>query len=292
MAFVEWVFSGLGTAVAVALIKSFRNRSDHQSEIVEANPEADFGENENDVVQTEAQKVSQRMNEVVALINARRRYRKYTVADVAQLLDYEKVSDLENLLSGKQEPTFSQLKAYASEFKVNYEWLTTGYGTPFKTVVRCLFDPEDYLSLIEEEKPERVYFVKCRNERCEMFIVLKHNDWSYSICPKIWHISSCVGAGGEGQIHSLFKMIQRLRKRGLYNKCDGVLIGQQNFDALYDGSVFAGAIIGKCGIDHWFDDFSDVYHKYPIAKGYGETHGEEFLNAQSIVRSHEREWGV
>ena len=84
-------------------------------------------------------------------------------------------------------------------------------------------------------------------------------------------------------------MILKLREQGVYNKCWGVLINQQNFDDLYDGSVFPGTVLEKCGTNHWFDDFSDVYHQYTIAKGYAEMHGEEFLSAQAIVRSHERE---
>jgi hypothetical protein len=39
--------------------------------------------------------------------------------------------------------------------------------------------------------------------------------------------------------------------------------------------------------DPWWDDFTDIEHKYPIAENYRQWHGEPFIKAQEIVK-----WGL
>ena len=37
--------------------------------------------------------------------------------------------------------------------------------------------------------------------------------------------------------------------------------------------------------NHWWDDFTDVYHKEVIAEDYESSYGKGFMHAQSLVRS-------
>lgn len=295
MSTVEWLFSGVGVKIGEYFLKLLFGKQRHEEDVA---PQVTVCEKVDECVaevgvdeHTEAQSVSIRLKRSFDLINEANRYNSYSYADFAQQLCLKRVSDFEDYVLGVKEPDFDFMKLYSSEFNVNYEWLTAGRRLPFSTTVEHGFDPCDYLDLIQDSAPERVYFVKCKTERAEMFIALKYSDLKYAICPKIWHISSCVGAGGAGQIHNLYIMIKKLKETGLYSRCWGVLLSKNEFDDLYDGQYFPGKVLGHKRANFWFDDFADVYHKDSTEEQYRQMHGEEFVHAQGIVRSGEEYYG-
>ena len=285
MSFIEWFFSGAGTIVLGIVLKHMF-KSDGSSQ---ANSSVSLHENKaasqaiEEAEVTEAQMVSVRMAEALKLLNSGR-FQPYTVSDLAQFLDLKRVSELEEFITGQREPSFEFLELFAFKLGLNYEWLTSGHSSPYRTTVKHLHFPEDYLGMIEEQSPESIYFVKCRDECCKMFIVLKHSDLKYSICPMVWHISGHVGAGGSRQLYSFYKMLQRLHENNFYSRCYGVVLDEKEFHNLLNGDVFPRTVLRRRNIDYWFDDFSDIHHKYPIAERYRELHGEEFLRAQDIVK--------
>ncbi|TIH19256.1 XRE family transcriptional regulator [Marinifilum sp. JC120] len=236
--------------------------------------------------QTEAYAISRRVGKVVEMMNAGR-HTRYTLAELAQVLGMERVGDLEKIISGENEPSFKFLKDFSCHFGVDFDWLASGQNTPFATTLIHFNFPGAYLEIIEEQQPEKIYFVMCQGDTPDAFIVLKNSRLNYSVCPTMWRISSRIDYGVEILLHDFYKMQQKMDAMGMFSKCYSVSLKRDVFHELHYGEIFPGRALEEACKSKWFEDFFDIYHKYPIADRYGEFYGAEFLLAQGIVRDHE-----
>lgn len=234
--------------------------------------------------ETEVEKIAKRFQHILILMNTGRTYQEYTIAKLSQLVKLHKISELENIFLGVEDPSFDFMQRFCGTFGVNYEWLAEGKGEPYYNDGPRGYDPLDNIEYIKSSNPVEIYFIFCKSDIGEAFITLKFSDWKYKILYKIWHISSHVAGEGQRQILSMYKFIKKLRAEGFYNRCWGRILDQSSFDKLYSGSSFPGSIIGKYANSPWWDDFTDIYHKYPIAENYAMRYGKGFIDAQDIVR--------
>jgi hypothetical protein len=62
----------------------------------------------------------------------------------------------------------------------------------------------------------------------------------------------------------------------------GNIISEKNFLDIFSGKVYPGNFIDPRD-NKWWDDFTDIYHHYPISAGYESSYGKEFTEAQKIV---------
>jgi hypothetical protein len=113
---------------------------------------------------------------------------------------------------------------FCFNFGINRDWLIEGKETPYSNHDALQFDPCDYLAEILNSNPERIFFILCRSEVGEAFLILKFFDWRYKILRKIWHISNHVGGSGQGQIIGMYRLINSLRDKGLSHKCMGQIV--------------------------------------------------------------------
>ena len=234
---------------------------------------------------SEVASIVKRFNRILDLMNEKRRYRKYTIAGLAQLMKLHSVGELESVFLGNHEPSFDFINHFCETFGVNRNWLIEGKEAPFRNSDEAHYDPIEYLNEIENLKPNKLYFIRSASEVGEVFLLLKFSDHKYKIISRVWHISDHVGAGGQSQILGMYRLILALQMSKFGLSCGGRILKEENFNDLLYGEVFPGSIIDFPAQENpWWDDFVDVYHKYPISSNYASLYGNGFIAAQSIVR--------
>ncbi|ADN75762.1 hypothetical protein Fbal_1558 [Ferrimonas balearica DSM 9799] len=234
---------------------------------------------------TEVELIASRFRESLKIMNEGNLYSPFTISKLAQLMRLQKTGDLEKVFNGKEEPSFEFIDHYCNTFGINKGWMIHGQGTIYDNQEKTNFDPLDYYSDIEKSNPNEIYFIMNRSEVGEVFIILAMSDYKYKILKRTWRISKHVGGGGRSQIFGLYKLIKELKENGYGLKCGGRILEPIIFEKLLSGSVFPGSILSKYSDENpWWDDFTDVYGKYPISSNYKEWYGKGFSYAQSVVR--------
>ena len=57
------------------------------------------------------------------------------------------------------------------------------------------------------------------------------------------------------------------------------------FENLLSGRIFPDSVLSRSSHENpWWDDFTDIYGKYPISSNYEGWYGKGFAYAQSVVR--------
>ncbi|MBH0015944.1 hypothetical protein [Pseudoalteromonas sp. NGC95] len=234
---------------------------------------------------TEVDKVASRFRESLELMNVGNSYSPYTVAKLAQLMKLHKIGELERVFNAQEEPSFEFIDHFCSTFGINKDWLIHGQRAPFANPEQTNFDPLEYYSQIDKENPNRIYFIMNDSEVGEVFILLELSDFKYKIFQRTWHVSSHVGSGGRSQIYGLYKLICKLKKNDFGLKCGGRILESDAFEKLRSGKVFPDSALTRPTHENpWWDDFTDIYGKYPISTNYEEWYGKGFIYAQSVVR--------
>lgn len=287
----EWLFSGAGIAI-ITLVLSFlfrRKSPDKPDAPPNQQVVAKEAESMPSVLPkelTEVEKMAERFRTILELMNEGRNYSKFTIPQLAQIMKLHKISELENVFIGRDEPSFSFVEDFCRTFGVCKEWLVEGKGAPYSSDTPSRSDPMDYLTLIEEMAPESIYFVRENTDTAPAFILLKLSKWKYLILSRTWHISDVVGAGGQRQLYSFYCLIKELRdKRSLHTSCWGLTLDKVEFNSLLCGETFPGKYTDTgFSEDPWWDDLTDINHKYPIAESYEQWHGKSFIKAQEIIK--------
>lgn len=240
---------------------------------------------------TEVEKVAERFRTILELMNQGPNYSKFTIPQLAKLMKLQSISELENVITGRSEPSFAFIDDFCDTFGVSREWLIEGKEAPYSSTITSKSDPMDYLPLIEEISPEGIYFVREKSDISPAFILLKVSEWKYMILNRTWHISNVVGASGQRQLYSFYRLIKELRdKKKLHTICWGLTLSKDEFNALLFGEIFPGKYI-NCGFseDPWWDDLTDIEHKYPVAENYEQWYGKSFVSAQEIIKWYKSE---
>lgn len=234
---------------------------------------------------TEVELVASRFRETLELMNENNSYSPYTIAKMAQLMKLHKIGELERVFNAKEEPSFEFIEHFCSTFGINKDWLIHGQHNPYTNPEQTSFDPLEYYSEIEKENPNRIYLIMNSSEIGEVFILLELSDFKYKILQRTWHVSSHVGGGGRSQIYGLYKLIIKFKRTDHNLKCGGRILEPNVFESLLSGRVFPDSILSRPSHENpWWDDFTDVYGKYPISSNYEEWYGKGFSYAQSVIR--------
>lgn len=274
------------TAVLTLIGLSIKSSESSEKEIVFKSKPHETPEVKSEVNKpTEVALVASRFRESLDLMNEGNSFSPYTIAKLAQLMKLHKIGELERVFNAEEEPSFEFIDHYCNTFGINRDWLIHGQGTTYDNPEQTNFDPLAYYSEIEKENPNRIYFIMNNSEVGEVFILLELSDFKYKILQRTWHVSSHVGGGGRSQIYGLYKLIKKLKKNGLSLKCGGRILGPQIFEKLLSGKVFPDSVLSRPSFENpWWDDFTDVYGKYPISSNYEEWYGKGFSYAQSVIR--------
>lgn len=284
MEYFQIIFSGIGVFV-INWVKEFLSKKRNKKNESQLKLELEKSSlTESVSILTEKDKLTQRFQYVLTLMNYTSCHGGFTKAKLAKIMKLDKISSLEKYTTGEEEPSFIFLEQFCEKFGINFQWMTEGISEPFYNEKYIRFDPIDYYEEIERLQPEKIYFIRCNSEISEFFIVLKLADWNYLICHRIWHLSDHVGGTGRDQLVKFYKLVNKLRNNGFYCKCSGRTLTNDKFDKLYLGQVFPAEIINISQTDNpWWDDFTDIKHHYPISESYLKMYGQSFINAQKIV---------
>lgn len=285
----EWLFSGVGVFVLSAIGSVLFIRNNKEDRTKAHSTSTPKTENEvaiKPVATTEVEKLAQRFRKVLELMNEGRNHSKFTIPQLARIMKLHSISELEGVFIGKKEPSFQFITDFSTAFGINEKWLIEGVATPYSSSISSKGDPLDYLEDIESIKPESIYFIREKTETSCAFILLKLTKWKYVILDRTWHISDHVGHGGQRQLLSFYKLIKKLRdEKRMHTSCWGLTLEKDLFDALLCGEKFPGQFTDTgFSEDPWWDDLTDINHKYPIAENYERWHGKSFIKAQEIIR--------
>lgn len=281
---IEWVFSGIGSNIATGLYKKFvkNNDNDYKPEKLIENMKT-----KQDVLSynyidknCEVMNTIGRLNQYKDILQESNE--QYTIPRLAKIMGFSSTGELECYFKGEKEPDFAFLEKFSDVFGINYDWLSEGRGKPFVTDGEHY--PESCYSYIENLNPEKIYFIRSDAKEGFTGIILQINDYKCKIVDGRWHISSYVGAGGQMQIYSMYKLIKRLRENGYSSKCFGRTLGDKDFSLLFSGNILPSLILDKYSISYWWNDFMDINPSHPTSKKYEDLYGAEFIKAQEIVK--------
>lgn len=229
--------------------------------------------------------VASRLQHVVDLMRESRELRNIEISKLAYIMGLDKSSELENYIFGSEKPTFAFLDLFASVFGVNPEWLKFGEKSPYVHNLYFYPYPLESLGGIRALNPEKIFFIRDTSKYGRTGIILKISDFKYIIFFTTYHISSHVGGTGRLQIYSFYQLslqLQRLDKD--FVKCISISLSDSEFNRLFSGKMFPGALLQLQNHIYWWDDFTDVNYKSDTVQSYRGSYGEEFIKAQEIVR--------
>ncbi len=226
--------------------------------------------------------ISTRLRKLLSLMNAGR-YEPITVADLARAMDLSSPADLDSVMEGSMPATFAMLDQFCDRFGVNKEWVTTGRDAPFQSTLEHQSLPDEYFEFIEQVTPEAVYLVRSNSAVGETFIALEISALKFLLLPGIWHVSSHVGGGGSRQLLSLYRLFGRWATSVRPYRVVGRYVEHSLAESIWNGQAWSGAL-SNLPASHWWDDLTDLEHKWTTREGVAKAYGQEFAAAQDIVR--------
>jgi hypothetical protein len=142
------------------------------------------------------------------------------------------------------------------------------------------------LGLIEELKPQQIFFVRCLNDKGYAHVAFRLTKWKYEGTRDDWNISDHVGATGQGQLYKLWQSLRKIEERRELTV--GRDLPEDRYFSLIRGEIYPGTLLED--VDRyrsfWFDDFTDIDYKYPIAEDKYSKYGSGFMQAQRLVRDY------
>lgn len=206
---------------------------------------------------------------------------------IAESLKLEKVSDLEKLLDGTNEPSFNILDIFSNIYGINKEWLKHGESQPFRLAESPMYTDKDFIEEIKGSDLEVIYFVRNDNDEAQVTIVLECEDNKYLTYPDVAHLSSHVGGTGKVQLAKFHSFLSYT-----LNQMDvtarGCTISPEDFKELSWGHMYPGKLLTNRWdrTQNWWDDFIFLYKNEEHKKRLTEKYGDEYVKAQDIVRQH------
>ena len=232
--------------------------------------------------------VANRLNRLLGLLNdERRRYNLVTIPKIARILELSSVSDLESYFFAEKDAPFALLDQIANTFGLNPDWLQGDHeGQPFAYQTHGMnYHDGGLLGLIEELRPRTIFFVRCLNDVGNAHVAFKFTDWKYEGTYDEWHISDHVGGTDTWQLYELWQSLNKIEeRRGLHTV--GRDLPEGPYLSLLRGEIYPGTLLEDVNRyrSFWFDDFTDIDYKEPIAADRYSGHGGGFVQAQRLVR--------
>jgi hypothetical protein len=163
-------------------------------------------------------------------------------------------------------------------------------GALFAYDIHELHDhPGGLLGLIEKLKPQKTFFVRCLNDFGYAHVAFRLTDWKYEGTRDGWNISDHVGATGQAQLYELWRSLSKIgERRGHLPDMVGRDLPEDSYFSLVRGEIYPGTLLDNVNRYHsyWYDDFTDIDYKYPIAADRYSRHGSGFVQAQALVRDY------
>lgn len=226
--------------------------------------------------------ISRRLAHVLKLMNEGR-YEALTVVDLARAMELESPAELDAVFEGRQAPTFAMLDLLCSRFAINKEWLSTGRCHPFSPQFEHRTRIAEYLELLEHEPPECLYFVRSSSDVGESFILAQTDTLKCYRLSDVWHVSDHVGGGGAADLLELYRLFKQWIDNFPGYSLLGRLVEPRLANAILNGEAHPGIVEGL-PLNHWWDDLTDLEHKWTSRESSRKAYGRSFVAAQDILR--------
>lgn len=221
-----------------------------------------------------------------ALASLKEKHKNLEISEVAKLCGYSDTFVIENIINGTSPTAFTDIDNVARHFGINPDWLAHGYGTIFNFPNLSVYEPTELLGILRERKPEKLIFVRSDSKYGEVCFVLKIDEFRYETYSSTTHLSKEVGGTGQRHLYKLYKLIKTIKDERVVSNCTGRTLPDKEFLKLLHGKVYPGAVVDNYhGQDYWWDDLTDIDGEYLSAKEDYIEHGQQFVDAQNIIRS-------
>lgn len=233
-------------------------------------------------------KVSGRLREILDAVSAGGRARDRTMAFICEKVPGLTLSALEGFATGAAEIGVDQARRVCEAIGASFDYLWLGDGVPFPVDEQGPRSLGAYLSLFRKDEVEAVYFVRGNRLPHLAYVVLKYDEFRYRVMSANWHVSSQNGHGGSVGLSELVRLtehVQQQRRSEGRIKVFGLEAPAKAVETVSWGGAHPNALWSKgAKRSYWWEDIADVDHLLPCAKQYAENYGEEFLNAQRLIK--------
>lgn len=231
-------------------------------------------------------KVSGRARELVQKASVGEGSIERTMAYLCEQLPDLKLSTIDGFVHGAAELTPDQVRSICNSLGASFDYVWRGDGRPF-CADRAYFPPvRDYLSLFRGDDVEAITFVRGDKVPHTAYVVLKHDEFRYTVLPHRWHVSSVNGNGGSQALSELAQLtdnLHRAKAHGLIVK--GIEVCSKVAEGVLDGDLHPRALwASRYKRSDWWDDLADIHHERVCAKEYSSLYDQEFFAAQELIK--------
>jgi antitoxin FitA len=237
---------------------------------------------------TRRKDVAERLNRMLAQVNAARNGTKLTTSHLAEAIQEERAEDVEDWFLGEKEPSFSQLVAMAKFLGVDPDWLKHGdkalYPPRYERLSENPFEAVDWLlswdpvTAAPASKVKRLHLIRADNPTGELYIVKESEEGHFLTFYTPIHVSEEIGAGGEASLAALFVTLELLYKRYTQSGSGIMVLGHllrpDDITQLTAGNTHPGALLKEETRSMWWEDLwdSEMAPKHNYWPGWKSLH--------------------
>lgn len=209
---------------------------------------------------------------------------KLNIDSLSKWIGFSSSNEIKRYYLETEEPKFDFEKTVADKIGVNVEWIQTGNGTPFKSILPR--DNRAWHILDQSNLPSIKDFLFLSNTRRELIIIERFDKYKYLYIPHRFIFHPHVGGSGASELFSLYSVLKELRKKGNRFDCGVYEISDDDFNRVLIGEQYPLECINKgVYVPSIIDDFIDIYNGEKQKEIYISHYGKDFVIVQDIVRS-------
>lgn len=226
--------------------------------------------------------VSVRLRSLLEQVNEASSHTAIRPSHLAQAIGENYAEKVEDWFIGREEPSFSQLKATAEYLGANVAWLQHGDNHMFPVAIHRLSDDaaEAVIWLLnwDEAEPDTkvksLHLVREASKTGSLLLIKELQNGHCKTFTTQYHVSDQIGAGGESALAHLWVTLELLYKRytrgGGITHVDSYLLKPAEFKELYTGNTHPLTILCKEPKALWWEDIWDqnMYQKNEYWPGW------------------------
>ncbi|SFP90529.1 hypothetical protein SAMN04515674_1074 [Pseudarcicella hirudinis] len=140
----------------------------------------------------------------------------------------------------------------------------------------------EYIEQIMDLNPEKIYFVRCNDEKGSSAIVLQLSEYHLLVLPKVYYLHGKVTETGAVRILDFFNIVKMFSKSFII-PTEGLCLDMDDFHALFQGTIYSSKFKSFQNGKYWHKHFLDYQHRWHSTEYYKRHYGIGFVEAQQVV---------
>lgn len=140
----------------------------------------------------------------------------------------------------------------------------------------------EYIGQIMDLNPEKIYFVRCNDEKSSSAIVLQLSENHLLALPKVYCLHGNVTETGVTRILDFFKIV-KIFSENFIIPTEGLCLGKEDFYALLQETIYSSKFKSFQNGKYWHKHFLDYRGRWHSAEYYKRHYGIGFVEAQQVV---------